>query len=162
MVRCVGVVGGLVHSVVFLGKEIEMTKRFGPTAAKEKPSVLEDIFDDLANNHCDGDTIAYLEIKEDLKKMYELGRTSMMIELEMRESLLCFKNVANNVKNRKAITKLMTDKMEDFRERGIIAPAWEPKFHIEQGKDDPSRIDIIPDDEETAKWFRTIQQQGNY
>lgn len=123
---------------------------------------MEKIFADLANEHTLEGGQDRFQLQDDFRKMYEAGRASMLIELELKKNLEKFVFEANPEGVKKEIKALMMEKLTDFHARGLIAPAWEPKFHVEKSKEDPNRIDIIPDDEETARLFKTMQQPGNY
>lgn len=124
---------------------------------------MDKVFRQMAEEHValTTDSPARVNVLEmEFKKMYEAGRASMTLETELRKNLDKFINQPDPATAKKNITAIITEKMKEWTKRGLLGPDWKPDFRVEQSKEDPNRIEIIPNDVRTMRWFHQMKQPG--
>jgi len=115
-----------------------------------KSDAIEKTFEDLANER----TKDPIEINGrvcDYRAMFELGRNSAIIEIELKEALC---DISRFVNTKESAKEILLKKIEEFEKRGLIQ-MWEPQFEISLNEE-TGAIDITSKDEETAKYFQKI------
>ena len=99
---------------------------------------------------------------KELVRTYEIGRASMMIETQLKETLEHFV-VGGSVKEvteeaRKRIKEAVIQKLESWYKDGTLESPWKPKIDVVQDEKDPTMIHVFPADKRTAQLMEQLQK----